>query len=359
MLFLNSVLLVLAVFLSPPHAGAQYLNSDPLPYDETEDDLRDEAAQLRGGEVYEDYASFPTYISLSDTIHDFRRFADGGPDANWYIGFNNAWIVKLPAAPPGEYQRAFIGAKIGRAKTRPRRGRRWESEPIPGKIYLGINQRPSFPSDRRYFLVETKDIPLEANRKRHVAGVGASEWFWKEVPIGVVSFSQPNYLIVWSPTRSFRDAAHSPILAAADNARTGKGIPQAWNNHSLKGVPPRDARETLQVPINFKPALAIKLIPASDSEVTVSDFLMRPRRDDMIIQFSAEGRNIDSAWVEMARDKLNWRRVSKIRRRPPFIFRIPRKLVPPRGAHFRGRASDILAAEGASPSVFLPGEGVR
>lgn len=348
---------MLALGLVMPEAGAQFWSSEPRPYDGTEEDIEDEAARLRGGDSYEDYAAFPSYVSLAETIHDFGRFADGGADSNWYIGFNNAWIVKLPPAPPGEYQRAFIGAKIGRAKTRPKRGHRWESVPIPGKVYIGINQRPAFPADRRYFLVETKDIPLEASRKRHVSGVGASEWFWKEIPIKAVSFNRPNYLIVWSPTRGFRDAAHSPILAAA--TRAGKGIPRAWNNHSLQGVPPRDERKTLQVPINFKPALAIKLIPVSDSEVTVSDFSIRPRRSDMIVQFSVEGINIQSAWVEMARDKLNWRRVSKIRRHPPFIFRIPRRLVPPRGAHFRGRASDLLAAEGASPSAFLPGEGVR
>ena len=70
----------------------------------------------------------PSYVSLIPNINDFTRFADGGHDANWYIGFNNAWIVRLPAAPQGDFTRAFIGAKIGRAKTRPNPERPWLRE---------------------------------------------------------------------------------------------------------------------------------------------------------------------------------------------------------------------------------------
>ena len=35
----------------------------------------------------------PTFVSLNSNINDFYKFADGGDDANWYIGFNNAWIM--------------------------------------------------------------------------------------------------------------------------------------------------------------------------------------------------------------------------------------------------------------------------
>src|SRR3989338_7794366 len=74
----------------------------------------------------------PIFVSLATNINDFGRFADSGPDENWYIGFNNAWIVELPPAPIGEYSRAFIGAKVGRAKTRPKRGGRFlEREVVP------------------------------------------------------------------------------------------------------------------------------------------------------------------------------------------------------------------------------------
>src|SRR3989339_2218179 len=70
----------------------------------------------------------PTYIALQQNINDFGRFADGGDDANWYIGYNNAWIVKLPPAPMGDFGRAYIGAKIGRAKTRPSPRKSWQGK---------------------------------------------------------------------------------------------------------------------------------------------------------------------------------------------------------------------------------------
>src|ERR1700733_113284 len=65
----------------------------------------------------------PTFGSLLSNINDFEQFANGGPDGNWFIGFNNAWIIKLPPVPMGNYTRAFIGAKIGRAKTQAKSGR--------------------------------------------------------------------------------------------------------------------------------------------------------------------------------------------------------------------------------------------
>ena len=91
-------------------------------------------------------AIVPTIISLSPNLHDYERFANGGPDANWYVGFNNAWIVKLPPAPRGNFERAFIGAKIGRAKTRPAPDKPWLRETIAGKIYMGVSQTPSWTS---------------------------------------------------------------------------------------------------------------------------------------------------------------------------------------------------------------------
>src|SRR5438309_1871182 len=112
------------------------------------------------GTPAETKSRLPVFVSLAANVNDFGRFADGGPDENWYIGYNNAWIVELPAAPIGEYSKAFIGAKIGRSKTRPKPGGRWgEREPVPGRIYIGISPTPSFSPDRGLFLVDAKDIP--------------------------------------------------------------------------------------------------------------------------------------------------------------------------------------------------------
>src|SRR4051812_49037050 len=92
-------------------------------------------------------AIVPTILSLAPSLQDYGRFADGGPDDNWYVGFNNAWIVKLPPAPAGEFARAFVGAKLGRAKTRALAAKPWLREKIPGKVYIGVSQTPSWSSE--------------------------------------------------------------------------------------------------------------------------------------------------------------------------------------------------------------------
>src|SRR5581483_9462939 len=118
----------------------------------------------------------PAFVSLTPNINDYTRFADGGPDGNWYVGFNNAWIVRLPPAPTGDFTRAFIGARLGRAKTRARGGRGWDREAIPGKIYMAISQSPSFSSEQSFFLAETSDLPLEPDARAAVSGIGQSQW---------------------------------------------------------------------------------------------------------------------------------------------------------------------------------------
>ena len=110
--------------------------------------------------VFSTSTILPTYLSLAASVNDFGRFADSGSDANWFIGFNNAWIIKLPPAPLGDFSRAFIGAKIGRAKTRPNVDKPWLRELIAGKVYMGVSQTPSFTAEQSFFLAETSDLPL-------------------------------------------------------------------------------------------------------------------------------------------------------------------------------------------------------
>lgn len=338
MLFLNLAPGLLALCLASAAWGAQASPAD------------DE-------ELY--YSDVPTYFALDEDLSSFVRFADGGPDDNWYVGFNNAWIVKLPPAPAGEYTRAFIGAKLGRSKTLPRRNSS-ERAAVPGKIYMAISPRAAFSPEQSFFLAETREVPAEPDAQDSSPGTGHSEWFWKEVPLNLVSFTEPNYLIIWSPNNELRDARHAPILAAADPAPDeAAGPPRAWNNHSLQGVPPRVENGTLQVPINLKPALALKLTPAPGGGVAVPDLQVRPQKDRILVRFSTEGKNIELAWVELSTDEFEWRRVSGMLRHPPFLFSIPRDQIPPRGAYLRGKARDELAVEGHSKSVLVPGQGTR
>ena len=298
----------------------------------------------------------PTIVTLAASPHDYTRFADGGPDANWYIGFNNAWIVKLPPAPAGEFPRAFIGARVGRAKTRPVPDRPWLRETIPGKVYIGIAQTPAWNSEQSFFLAETADIPAEADPQAQVDGAGAAEWLWAEVPRAMISFSTWNYLIVWSPTNYFTKASSAPILAAAE-AETDSDETRAWNNRSILGVPPRNAALSLETPINrIMPALAIKLVPPGPDEpaVSVNDLTLGRAGKRLLVRFSAAGEDVAESWVETSRDRLDWERASKLQRRPPYVFALAADRALSPGSWIRGAARDISGAVGYSDPVMIP-----
>jgi hypothetical protein len=299
----------------------------------------------------------PTFVTLAPTVHDYTRFADGGPDANWYVGFNNAWIVKHPPAPAGEFQHAFIGAKIGRAKTRPNTEKPWIREIIPGKVYIGVSQTPAWTSEQSFFLAETGDIPADADPQSRVEGVGAAEWFWSEVPMSMVSFTAPNYLIVWSPSNYFTRASSAPILAAAELDEPGAHEARAWNNRSLLGAPPRSAANSLETPINnIVPAMAIKLVPPAPDEpaVSVNDLTLARAGKRILVRFSAAGEDVTDAWVEVSRDRLDWERISKLQRRPPYIFALAPEKTPAPGQYVRGVARDVSGAVGYSDAVMIP-----
>lgn len=296
----------------------------------------------------------PTYLALSSNLNDYTRFADGGADSNWYIGFNNAWIVKLPPAPPGDFSRAFIGARIGRAKTRPNPQRPWVRELIYGKVYMGISRSPSFSSEQSYFLAETPDIPVDPADGGSVDGIGSAEWFWAEVPVAQVNFIGPNYLIIWSPSKSFVQASSAPILAAAA-AEDPSAEARAWVNRSISGVPPRSPHGALETPLNsIHPALAIKLVPANEDEVSVSELRVERGGKKTVVRFSVGGENIEQAWVESSRDMLDWSRCSRILRKPPYAFSLPADKAPGSGWFVRGAAQDALGNIGTSEPVGIP-----
>ncbi|PCI37576.1 MAG: hypothetical protein COB53_06255 [Elusimicrobia bacterium] len=349
-----SLLLLLMLAMSSPSVSAQ---NDPLipdPFTQLENGLKQRQNRLQHIETITD-APLPSYLSLSDDLSHFGRFADGGSDSNWYIGFNNAWIVRLPPRPAGEFSRAYIGAKIGRAKTRPKKKRPWERTVISGKVYMAVSQRPAFSSDQSFFLAETADIPLETHASIYMRGAGKSEWFWAEVPLKLISRDRNNYLIIWSPTREFRDSQRSPILAAAKSQSTNEDV-SAWNNHAILGVPPRSENSALQTPINLKPALAIKLVPVNEESVTITAFETLSQESELISRFSVVGRDIENVWLEMAPDELEWTRVSSYIRHSPYALQIPRSIIPSKGAYLRAVARDAYGNEGQSASVYVLGD---
>lgn len=297
----------------------------------------------------------PTYVALRPNINDFTRFADGGPDGNWYIGFNNAWIVKLPPAPEGDWARAYIGARIGRAKTRPNPDKPWLRELITGRVYMAISPIPAWTSQQSYFLAETSDISLEPDPSTELSGLGPAYWFWAEVPLSRVSNVGPNYLIVWSPTEYFTQASSSPILAAAAGPDSAAAEPLAWNNHSILGVPPRVETYSLETPLNnIYPALAIKLVPTVTVDLSAIDFAVQHSGQDLLVSFAGVGQDVGEAWVESSRDQLDWSRLTRIIRRPPFTFTLKGDLIPAPGTYLRGVVRDGLGDTAASAPFMLP-----
>ncbi|MFA6315812.1 MAG: hypothetical protein WC943_00175 [Elusimicrobiota bacterium] len=300
-------------------------------------------------------AFLPTYLSLAPNINDFTRFADGGSDANWYVGYNNAWIVKLPPAPAGEFSRAFVGAKLGRAKTRPSENRPWVRDLIPGKIYVAISPTPAFNNKQTFFLVDAADIPAEPDPSASVEGIGSSEWFWAEVPMDRISSAGPNFVIVYSATQYFQSASSAPILAAASVDSSMPRETRAWNNRSISGVPPRKGSNALQTAINnISPALVVKLVPPVTSEVTVTDITARNLGATYLVEFSAGGENLAEAWVEVSQDQLDWTRAGRVIRKPPYSFTLQAAKLPPAASYARGVARDICGNTGHSIPVPLP-----
>ena len=297
----------------------------------------------------------PTYITLGASVNDFTRFADGGTDGNWYVGFNNAWIVKLPPAPTGEFSRAYIGARLGRAKTRPNANKPWLRERIEGRISMGLSQTPSFTSEQSFFLVDTGEMPLEGDAQAVLDGIGAAEWYWTEVPVAQISTARPNYLIIWSPSKFLVRSSSAPILAAAaEEEGAVRGEPRAWNNRSVLGVPPRTPNGALETPLpNMMPALAIKLVPAAESEVSVGDLSLQRLAHRTLVEFSVAATDLEEAWVEISRDQLDWNRAGRRLRQQPFIISVPNSALTP-GVFVRAAARDSLGKIGHSAALTVP-----
>ena len=292
----------------------------------------------------------PVYISLIPDLNQYYLYADGGLDGHWYVGYNSCWIVKLPPAPPGNYSKAFIGAKIGRAKTTAVAGKPWERTPCPGKIYMGLSQSPSFSSKQTYFLIENSDIPLEPVPNDNIKGVGSSQWFWAKVPLKRVSVDKPNFLAIWSSSEYFISNSSSPILAGAEDSRRGN----VWLNRSIRGVPPRNADEALETPVQHLPAMVIKLIPKNEYRVLIKGFIARIDSRNIVLSFSAIGQDVRAGWIELSHDRFYWQRVSNVVTRPPYSFTFEKNELPDDVYYFRAAAVDTLENSGHSRIITIP-----
>ena len=88
--------------------------------------------------------------------------------------------------------------------------------------------------------------------------------------------------------------------------------------------------------------------------MSVADFAVARAGKRVVVRFSAAGEDVAEAWVEASRDQLEWARVSRIQRRPPYVFALPLDKAPAPGSFLRGAARDISGALGVSDGYMIP-----
>lgn len=263
----------------------------------------------------------PIFLTLLANVRDFKLFASGGSDGNWYVGYNTCWVVKLPPAPPGSYAKAFLGARLGRAKSEHIAGSPpWIKQPIDGEIDIAIASGAVWPESRRFKLAQTTDIPMEGDRENTSEAVGEARWFWTEIPISLVNVSSSNFVALFSPSQTLVSVSSSPILAAG---RTSGGV-QTWLNSSVRGQPPATEAEALKTQIpNFAPAICLKLVPANDHVAAVRSFWANDSPDGTFwIESTILGQDVERAWLEASHDGgTTWSKQGRPLWDPPYFFR--------------------------------------
>ena len=292
----------------------------------------------------------PAYVAAENNLSKFFLYADGGFHADWYVGYNNCWTIQLPPINTSKYEKAYIGAKLGRAKTESWPNS-WDNSPIPGKIHMAINNTYSFNSEHSYTIADAADLPLEPLPNDYLEGVDSAQWFWTEVPISKISKTQDNFLALWSAGKDFVSSDKSPIVAAA---MSDDGMENVWLSRSIKGAPPV-GENALETPISgLKPALAIKLVPKNDFKVVIKGFYAQVSDEGIDTFFTAVGEDVRAAWLEISYDKYDWQRVGRYFFRSPYFRSFGREEISKEMFYLRAAAVDSLENIGYSSAIKIP-----
>ena len=304
----------------------------------------------------------PVYMSELPNLNEYDIFANSGWDGNWYLGYNVCWIEKIadiPKSPTGSYRKAFIGAKVGRAKTRPVEGKpSWDKEPIPGSVYIGLSSTPAWKSNARYFLVSSLDIPLEGDSMNAQEYTGEARWFWTEVPIEQVNLEGPNFIAVWSQTDYFTSRDTAPILCGGWG---GKGAPvNTWLNNEIQGAPPIEPADSLKTGISvFEPAIAMKLIPEkTEQEIKVQVVEVKDGKKgtpNKTIVSSVAGDLVERAWLEFATvsEAGAYEKTGRYTYGPPWVFTLNPVTLPKDDIYVRVAVEDAWGNRGYSLPVEM------
>jgi hypothetical protein len=291
----------------------------------------------------------PVFAAQIPNPNDYSLFANGGWDGNWYVGYNNGWVKKLPPVPPGHYAHVYIGAKLGRMKTLPPVGRPPEFNPIPGEIWIALSSTPSWKTEQRWKLTTTDDIPFEGSPEYALENVGESEWFWTEIPVSAVNLSGDNFVAIWSPTPELVSISSAPVLAAAWG---GKDV-NSWILKNIKGELPEDPVVVMASGISyFQPAMALKLVPegaAHPMHVRLLDWKNgTPDHLKPVITGSVEGESVERVWIEFKGSvqtgdvvASQWTQVGRSLWEPPYAFSLDQRRLPKGKVRLRMAAVNI------------------
>jgi len=273
----------------------------------------------------------PVFVSELPNPNEYELFANNGWDGNWYVGYDHAWILKLDlSSVKGNFKKAFIGAKLGRAKTKKqiekllkqmisqkeseiekmekkdeRKRASEELEKLKQKqkyvdeinFYIAISEDEDFSNDRKYLLARNSEIPLEGDMTEAINFVGESQWFWVEVPISEISFKGQNYIAIWSDNPLLTSTAFAPILAAG---WTEKKANIRFLTTDNKGKAPKTCEKKISF---FSPALAMKLVPENTERVFVKIRNFQVEKNVLRVFPEVKGRLITRVFLKVYHGK--------------------------------------------------------
>jgi len=293
---------------------------------------------------------YPIFVSNLANPNDYSLFANGGWDGNWYVGYNTCWIKKLPAIPPGAYSRAYIGAKLGRAKLAPSAKNVWDKKPVPGSVYIALSSTLTWSKDQQYVLVENSEIPLEGDYESAVEGTGESQWFWQEIPLEKINAKGDNYLALGSTAAGLLTVSSSPVLAAGWGGKEA----DTWLLRDVEGAPPRTKPKDIGQPLAyFQPAMALKLIPESGKgphpiQLRVTEWKNPATpQGKPTITVQAAGDSIQQVWLEYG-SKGSWTKIGRTLWKAPYIFSLDQTKLPHGRLELRVCAKNVWEEQAVS-----------
>jgi len=235
------------------------------------------------------------FVSKLPNPNEYYLFATSGWTGNWYIGPDHCWIQEFENVDFENYEKVFIGAKIGRAKRnkeilesldyfkKMKELKKKEKEILEKKgdekikieeeiktlkkeietlekevlsseknIYISITDEP-MKWKKRWVLVKNSLIPLQGSYVEAIDGVGEARWFWVEIPKKYLRKNKKLYIAVWSDYKYFKDVNKAPILAAG----WGDKKKDSWVCNVKNEYPDFSTKKNISF---FEPAIGIKLV---------------------------------------------------------------------------------------------------